>query len=233
MQRPLYQVVIDTIVARIATGELSPGAMLPSETQLGAELGVSQGTARKALMELEARKLVQRVQGKGTFVTVQTPENALFHFFRLRNADGSRARPELVSETVRRRAATADEAASLKGAPAEVIEIARVRSLHGRAVAHETSVVPCRLFPGLEERAPLPNTLYVLFQQAYGCIIIRADEALSATVAEAPVAQALGVGRGTPVLRVDRRASDLLDRIVELRRSYYLTQDLIYKVALS
>ncbi|WP_231098362.1 GntR family transcriptional regulator [Rhodovulum sulfidophilum] len=62
MATPLYQTVIDTIVARIASGELPSGALLPSETQLGAELGVSQGTARKALSELEKRGLVQRAQ---------------------------------------------------------------------------------------------------------------------------------------------------------------------------
>ena len=76
MAPPLYQVVIDTIVERIASGVLQSGALLPSETQLGAELGVSQGTARKALMELESRGLVQRAQGRGTFVTVRTPETS-------------------------------------------------------------------------------------------------------------------------------------------------------------
>lgn len=45
MELPLYQTVIDTIVTRIASGELLPGGMLPSETQLAAETGVSQGTA--------------------------------------------------------------------------------------------------------------------------------------------------------------------------------------------
>ena len=64
MAPPLYQVVIDTIIERIASGSLASGAMLPSETQLGAELGVSQGTARKALIELEARGLV-RVEESG------------------------------------------------------------------------------------------------------------------------------------------------------------------------
>ena len=117
MAPPLYQVVMNTIVDRIASGSLPSGAMLPSETQLGAELGVSQGTARKALMELEARGLVQRVQGRGTFVTVRTPETSLFNFFRLRNPDGTLESPRLEWETVRRRAATPEERAELFGRP--------------------------------------------------------------------------------------------------------------------
>ena len=49
----------------------------------GAELGVSQGTARKALEELERRGIIKRRQGVGSFVAVRTPENALFQFFQI------------------------------------------------------------------------------------------------------------------------------------------------------
>ena len=84
MRSPLYKVVMDTLVERIASGAMPPGSMLPSEIQLGQELGVAQGTARKALSELEGRGLVQRVQGRGTFVTQRTTEDSLFRFFRVR-----------------------------------------------------------------------------------------------------------------------------------------------------
>jgi len=79
-EEPLYKVVYDRIINRVVSGELGPGAMLPSEKDLGAEFGVSQGTARKALSQLETKGIVQRRQGLGTFVTTTTPETALFHF---------------------------------------------------------------------------------------------------------------------------------------------------------
>lgn len=233
MTQPLYKVVIDTIVGRIASGALPPGAMLPSETQLGAELGVSQGTARKALSELEARGLVQRAQGRGTFVTVRTPESSLFNFFRLRNADGSQTIPELVSERVVRRAATEDETADLHGRPRDVVEIERVRSLNGVPLVHEVSVVPLPLFAGIADRAPLPNTLYVFYQQAYSCIIVRAEEQLRAIAAPAAAAAALGLRPESPVLSVDRIAIDVLDRAVERRASICATHGYGYFVSLS
>ncbi len=232
MDRPLYRVVIDTIVERIASGELPPGAMLPSESQLGAELGVSQGTARKALIELEQRGLVQRAQGRGTFVTVQTPESALFNFFRLRGEDGSQQAPVLESQEIRRRKSTGEERKLLFGAPAEVFEITRLRSLSGNDKVFEVSVVPTGLFPGLADRAPLPNTLYVFYQQAYSCIIVRAEEKLRAGPADATVARQLDVAEGTPVLSVDRLAIDVLDRPVERRISHALTQSHAYTVSL-
>lgn len=233
MATPLYQTVIDTIVARIAGGELPSGAMLPSETQLGAELGVSQGTARKALIELEKRGLVQRAQGRGTFVTVRTPETSLFSFFRLRQPDGTLDMPRLESEQLCRRPASSEERALLHGRPEEVIEIERVRSIGGRRVAHEVSVIGAGMFPGLADRSPLPNTLYVFFQQAYSVIIVQADERLRAIAAPAASARALEIPEGSPVLEVRRQATDVLERIVELRRSITLTQDQDYLISLS
>lgn len=216
---PLYRVVIDTIVARIASGELPPGAMLPSEQQLGTELGVSQGTARKALIDLEARGLVQRAQGRGTFVTIQTPDRALFNFFRLRGADGARPAPVLEHQEIAARAATRAETRVLHDGPRRVFEIARVRSLPGEDRVFEVATVPQALFPGLMDRAPLPNTLYVFYQQAYSCIVVRADERLSTRPAKAQTAERLGVAPGTPLLRVERVAYDALDRAVERRVS--------------
>ena len=47
--RPLYRQVYDLLVRRIAEGAWRPAEALPSEQALAAELGVSQGTVRKAL----------------------------------------------------------------------------------------------------------------------------------------------------------------------------------------
>lgn len=127
MGLPLYQKVIDTIVARIAAGELLPGGILPSEFQLAAEIGVSQGTARKALMMLEQHGIVRREQGRGTLVTARTPDSSLFNFFRLRRPDGTIIKPEVVIEEIRERPADAAEQTVLHEHPDLVTEIRRGR----------------------------------------------------------------------------------------------------------
>jgi GntR family transcriptional regulator len=233
MSDPLYRVVIDAVVARIAAGQLLPGAMLPSETHLAAEIGVSQGTARKALMMLEQYGIVRREQGRGTFVTARTPDSSLFNFFRLRKPDGTLIRPDLTHESILIRAADAVERDTLEGRPDEVFEISRVRSLQGVPSTAEVSVVPVNLFPGLDRRAPLPNTLYVLYQQIYGCIILRAEESIVATAASPGDAALLDVPEGTPLLCVDRIAKDVLGRVVERRRSHCRTDQMTYMVTLS
>ncbi|MCB1470482.1 MAG: GntR family transcriptional regulator [Rhizobiaceae bacterium] len=233
MELPLYQTVIDTIVTRIASGELLPGGMLPSETQLAAETGVSQGTARKALMMLEQNGIVRREQGRGTFVTARTPESSLFNFFRLRERDGNIVRPELIDERVHERPATMVERATLHGSPDSVIEINRVRSLQGIPSTIETAVVPADLFSGIQRRLPLPSALYVLYQQAYGCIVLHADETIIAISAGLDEAKALNINEGAPLLRVERLAYDILGRPIERRNSIYRTDKLSYMVKLS
>ena len=49
-----------------------PGQALPSEPEIAADLGVSQGTVRKALDEMTAENLVVRRQGRGTYVASTT-----------------------------------------------------------------------------------------------------------------------------------------------------------------
>lgn len=232
MATPLYQFVYNEIIARIADGRYPPGTMLPSEFDIAAELSVSQGTARKALTELEAKGIVERRQGRGTFVTLRTPENSLFHFFRIRDARGEQVAPTLGSEKVQRRPATTKERQTLFGAPEDVFQIDRVRKFNDAPLCVETVVVSTDLFPGLLDRAPLPNMLYVLFQQAYSCIVISAKDDLSAGVVDDETAKTSGLPVGKPVLKGKREGKDLLGRVVELRSSLYVTDDVTYSVSL-
>lgn len=229
---PLYRRVSETILDRITCGELGPGAMLPSEPDLAAELGVSPGTARKALMALESRGILRREQGRGTFVATTTPESALFHFFRLRRADGAEVTPVLENEQTVRRDATLEEREHFGVDCDYVYEISRVRSIDGRRIVYEVINVPTALFPGLTDRTPLPNALYALYQRSYNIRISEASEKLRAVLADAADAERLDIEVGAAMIDVSRRAMDLAGRTVELRLSRYVTDDLHYALTL-
>ena len=68
----LYRQAEARLRARIAAGEWKPGAALPTETALAAEMQVSQGTLRRALAALEEQRVIERRQGVGTFVAEAT-----------------------------------------------------------------------------------------------------------------------------------------------------------------
>ncbi|MEZ7127629.1 GntR family transcriptional regulator [Nonomuraea sp. AD125B] len=64
-----WQAVADEIRRRIADGVYRPRMPVPGEPRLAVELGVSKGTARRALNALLADGTLYSVLGKGTFVS--------------------------------------------------------------------------------------------------------------------------------------------------------------------
>jgi GntR family transcriptional regulator, histidine utilization repressor len=65
---PAYEQVKEWIRSHIASGDWRPGDPVPSEAALMEQFGVSRMTANRALRELSADGLVNRVQGSGTTV---------------------------------------------------------------------------------------------------------------------------------------------------------------------
>ncbi|WP_420993802.1 histidine utilization repressor [Cupriavidus sp. 30B13] len=53
----------------LSSGRWPPGTLMPSESELVTQFGVSRMTANRAVRELQAEGLVERVQGVGTFAT--------------------------------------------------------------------------------------------------------------------------------------------------------------------
>lgn len=231
--RPLYSQIKALLIKRLAAREWRPGDALPSETALAQEYGVSQGTLRKALNALEAERLVERRQGKGTFVAKHSAARSLFQFFHLVGEGGERQLPESRALNCRGGIATRAECEALAlEAGAAVTRIQRVRHLDGQPVISESISVPSALFPGLRERAPeeVPNTLYELYESRYGVVVVRAQERLRAVAAGEREATLLGVAAATPLLEVDRIALNIEKRPVEWRVSrchtahhFYLT----------
>lgn len=229
--RPLYSQVYETLVRRIADGEWQPGQALPSEQALAMQLGVSQGTVRKALDALALDKVIDRRQGKGTYVAELTQERSLFRFFRLTRPDGQRAVPTSGDENVKRRRIRAPEAKALDlPETAEIFEIVRTRFVDERPVAIERIVLPEAYFPGLDRHTPLPNALYALFQREYRINIVSANEKLRADVARKEDIRRLGVALGAPILQVERVALAVDGRRVEWRLSRCDTSTLSYDV---
>ena len=70
---PLYQQIAADLRTRIETGDLPPGAPLPSETAVKALYDVSVPTFRQAVQILAAEGLVTTRQGRATKVTERPP----------------------------------------------------------------------------------------------------------------------------------------------------------------
>lgn len=231
--RPLYAQVRELLVARISSGTWRPGDLIPNEFAIARELGVSQGTVRKALDSLAGSHLLVRKQGRGTYVAEHTPANMLFRFFNFFDGEGERIEPDSRNLSVSEGRATAEERARLKlAAAAKVIRISRIRTVDGEPFILEDIALPAAPFPGLARESVIPNTLYDHFQKRYGVTVARGSEALTATAANRQQAQWLGIAKGTPLLRLDRVMYELQEQPVEWRVSYCCTDKTTYLVEL-
>lgn len=63
--RGTYRQIADDLRLRLTSGELAPGAMVPSEHALASQHEVSRGTVRSALALLEDEGLIEPVPGQG------------------------------------------------------------------------------------------------------------------------------------------------------------------------
>ena len=70
---PIYRQLVDAIRAAVKKGLLTGGQQLPTVQDLSADLGISIGTIKRAYDELEREGIVEKGQGRGTFVKRQNP----------------------------------------------------------------------------------------------------------------------------------------------------------------
>ena len=65
---PIYQRIKDYLLAEIQAGRWKEGEAIPSEQMLARQFGVSRMTVNRAVRELTAEQILNRIQGSGTYV---------------------------------------------------------------------------------------------------------------------------------------------------------------------
>jgi len=217
--KPLYRVVEDHIRTLINTGQLVPGDLIPSESQLAKALKVSPGTVKKDITNLVWEKLLFRHQGKGTYVSRIDFEKSLFQFFSYGDAEGRSIRIHKKTTARRRQAGPADICKRLRVEPgSDLIYIERVGLIGEQPILVEYSWWPATVVPGLEDESiHIPDFLYAMVLNRYGVTVVRAQETLTADVVDATTARMIGVDPGTPVVVLKRVTYTTEDRIVEVR----------------
>ncbi|MBB6592786.1 GntR family transcriptional regulator [Ralstonia solanacearum] len=222
LRLPRYQQLRDDLAAQIARQQWRPGDAIPTEAELAKLYNVAVGTVRKAVDVLVAEGLLERFQGRGTFVRRASFANSLFRFFRFQNERGERRVPE--SRILKRDVLDAPSvpAAGLQietGAP--VIRLTRLRLLDGAPLLAEEIWLPYDRFEALAtlELDAFGDLLYPLYEAQCGQIVASAEETLTAEAVNATYARLLRIQAGDPVMVIERVARGY-DRVpLEWRRS--------------
>ena len=231
LDTPLYKEVKRLLTETVSAGEWKPGSAIPAEWKLAERFKVAVGTVRKAVDELVSENILIRQQGRGTFVAAHNRARLMFHFFHIVRNDGSKLTPEVVMLSFISGLADAEEAAHLGiKTGSKVFRIRNVLHLAGEPIIFDTIVIPQALFSKLTGKivTERPNTIYHLYQTAYGITVVRSAERLRARLADAESAGVLGVKVRAPLLEIRRVAMTFNDAPVEFRRSLINTEQYEY-----
>jgi GntR family transcriptional regulator len=206
---PLWLQAKSTLRARIAVGELGPGARLPPERELCQLLGISRVTLRKALTALVEEGVLHAAPGRGWYV--DDPErnewpNTLESFSETARRMGLVATSRVLRGE--QGPATFDEAESFQIAPGTPLyRLDRVRMLGGVPIAVDESLVPADIAVGFEAVDFTTRSLYETLT-GQGFQLSQADTTIEARPADAALAGHLAIAVGTPVLEMRELVRD-------------------------
>lgn len=227
---PLYFQIQQLLRARILAGEWVNDQPLPNETDLARSYGVSVGTMRKALELLTQAKLIVRRQGLGTFVH----ERRNVPTSRFRRWIGDRGPVAECDHLVLDKGFAQPSAAeAIRLRLPDRVPVARVSvrtSVAGRPAILDRYVISITLAPGLDDYMIDNGPDFADLLQSLEAGFTRCEDRISAVAAPPDVADCLGLGAATPVLRIDRLALAREDRPLLLCCRHAVTASAHYEV---
>jgi GntR family transcriptional regulator len=207
------------ILEHLIESELTPGDAIPSERALVVRLGVSRVTVRQAIADLVAAGVVERVHGKGTYLTGPQVDSRLHLTSFSREMRDRGLIPATVVLAATEQPADDDVCWALRIRPGQsVVRVERLRTADGTPMAYEVGHYPSVLFPGLLQREL--GSLYDVFASEYGVVVSSGEQTVRAESADAYQARILGIAKRAPLL-VQERVTYAGERAIEMATSWY------------
>ena len=200
---PLYEQAAEALRRDIRNGVYDAKYRLPTEEDLSAKYGISRITVRHALTELVREGLVERKQGKGTFICRPTMHKDLkrsgVSFTELCESNGKRAGAKLLAggiETI-----SNPRVAEWLGLNIgdEVLRIKRIRYADDVPCVIEDNYFP----PSFRDLLSIDldhDSIYQWLREKRGINIVTGEMILRIIRADGQTARLLKMTRGTPLL---------------------------------
>lgn len=203
--KPLHKQLEEIILSKLDSEEWPANSMIPSESELTREYGVSRMTIRVVLDRLVSGGLLYRVPGKGTFVSVAKIESLPLA------QHGIREQLEQMGyQTTTRVISLVKISASPRickhlnlQVSQEVYQITRVRYVKSKPFSIHTSYLSLSQFPDIDCKKLEEMQLCDIVERIYGYPIIRRVETLEAVAATPEEASLLELENYHPLLMLE------------------------------
>ena len=206
---PLYKQLKDKIKDAILDGSLKPNQKIPSELELSQTYQISRITVRNAISELVDEELLEKKQGKGTFVTKPKFERnmkKLQSFTELCHQIGVKPGGKMLENKV----VTADEKTARRldiPVGSRVVFLSRVRYADQEPVVIEGNYFPME-YSFLLDNDFDNNSLFDFIEEKTGKRIASSEKRIELCRATAHEGELLRVKKGEYLLYVKSTAYD-------------------------
>lgn len=204
--KPLYNQLMELLKSKIDAG-LSEGTILPTERELSQQYGVSRTTVRIALQNLENQGYVERIQGKGTFVSHPEHHNYSNHidymFFEQIIPSEKKTSSRIVNiENVN---ANEEQAEMLEiSSNKRMIKVTKLYFINDEPVMLEEIFLIASIFEGITVNSLDNKILAKVLLKDYNQKICKMNDTISVTFANINQSFMLDIQENSPLLGIDR-----------------------------
>jgi DNA-binding GntR family transcriptional regulator len=223
---PLYIQVANWMRSRIITGEWTLGYKLMPEVDQAQKLNISRGTLRQAISLLISEKMIDQVQGKGTFVAraifeqnwayklVSTFEELNWQGIPFETCVLDFAIKEISEERILRKLMIDRE-------KAEIIHLKRLRLVENVPVVIHSTFFPLDPYEKLLDVDFTTYGMTETLEKVFGLDLHYADHAISSIFAEKDIADLLKITVGESIIYDEHVLYERSGQVIEFTKGWF------------
>ncbi|MCC3865870.1 GntR family transcriptional regulator [Terrisporobacter petrolearius] len=235
-QIPLYIQLIEIIKDMINKNELQEGHYLMSERDICKIQNVSRMTVNKAILNLVNEGVLERRQGKGTFVSYKKQKltyEKMQSFTEIANEKKLKVKNEILKFKLDKPNDAVKEYLQIKDDSLLVFHIERVRFVDEDPTILEKIYIPKYMCPDLNEDLINKNSLYKLYREKYMHKTQCAKQIINPIALDKIQSKLLNVDLNSLALKIDRVVFTDKEDILEYTSSLFITDKHQYEVILN
>lgn len=228
----LYQIIKDMIESK----ELEEGASLMPERELCKLQNISRMTVNKAIINLVNEGLLERRQGKGTFVSYKKQQyrfQKLKGFTEVMSERGFNINNKILEFEIGAQDKIIREHLGIKNEHELIYKIKRLRIIDNEPFALETVYIPEKMCAGLKEVLKEEDSLYRVFREEYNHKIEKAIQTIEPITLNKESSKLLNRDINSLALKFDRKVYTKDQSILEYTISIFTSDKHQYQIMMT